>query len=160
MSRKNLFSDKKIGKRIKSVRQSKGLLQKEFVEPLGIKQAHLSSIEKGERAPSKTLFILMCLIYSINRKWLDTGEGEMFESDQSLDAILGKPSHIDSELLSNIIDVALEYLKKIKNNPKGMGKLVTVTYNSFVKNKWETDIDSVREKIYVALDIFSKGGLE
>ncbi|KPA19073.1 hypothetical protein MHK_000710, partial [Candidatus Magnetomorum sp. HK-1] len=51
MSRKNLFTDNKIGKRIKTVRKSKGLLQKEFVEPLGIKQAHLSSIEKCERAP-------------------------------------------------------------------------------------------------------------
>ncbi|KPA13986.1 hypothetical protein MHK_005804 [Candidatus Magnetomorum sp. HK-1] len=83
----------------------------------------------------------------------------MFESDQSIDAILDKPSFIDSELLANIVDVALEYLKKLKNNPKGMGKLISVTYNSFVKNKWERDIGSVREKIYVALDIFSKGGL-
>ncbi|KPA15891.1 hypothetical protein MHK_003904, partial [Candidatus Magnetomorum sp. HK-1] len=95
----------------------------------------------------------------LNNKWLETGEGEMFDTDQSIDAILNKPSNIDSELLSNIVDVAIEYLKKIKNNPKGLGKLISVTYNSFVKNKWDRDIDSVREKIYFALDIFSKGGL-
>ncbi|WP_282000997.1 LexA family protein [Geotalea uraniireducens] len=66
-----------IGRRIKALRQAKGLTQKEFSDSLGIVQGFLSSIERGKKSPSDTLLIALCHYYGINKEWLTTGRGEM-----------------------------------------------------------------------------------
>lgn len=64
-----------LGERIRKVRQSRGLTQKDFAESLGIAQGFLSSIERGRKAPSSTLLIAMTHLYQTDKKWLSSGEG-------------------------------------------------------------------------------------
>ena len=67
--------DVSMGGRIRQVRQSRDLTQKDFAESLGIAQGFLSSIEQGKKTPSTTLLIAMTHLYQINEQWLASGEG-------------------------------------------------------------------------------------
>lgn len=67
--------------RIKAVREAIGLSQQEFGERLGVGCDVISNIELN-RAPLKEPFMQrICEAYYINRHWLETGEGEMFDCD-------------------------------------------------------------------------------
>lgn len=75
------LSDNDICKRLKLVRKELNLTQGEFAKPLGINQSHISSIEKGDGKPSRTLLILISYHYSISQDWLFTGQGNIFQTD-------------------------------------------------------------------------------
>jgi repressor LexA len=66
------------GERVRTVRKSRKMTQKEFSATLGIVQGFLCSIEKGKKNPSETLMIALQHIYGINPDWLEDGTGEMF----------------------------------------------------------------------------------
>lgn len=66
-------TDVVIGGRIRQLRQSRGLTQKDFAESLGIAQGFLSSIERGRKVPSATLLIALTHRYQINEEWLSSG---------------------------------------------------------------------------------------
>jgi repressor LexA len=69
-------TDVSLGGRIRQVRQSRGLTQKEFADSLGIAQGYLSSVERGRKVPSATLLIAMTHLYQLDAQWLSTGEGD------------------------------------------------------------------------------------
>lgn len=78
-----IFSDNKhisatTGERIRTIRKSLKMTQKEFSTSLGIVQGFLCSIEKGKKTPSDTLIIALLHLYDINPDWLKYGTGEMF----------------------------------------------------------------------------------
>ena len=66
------------GERVRAVRKSRKMTQKEFSASLGIVQGFLCSIEKGKKSPSDTLLIALQHLYGINPAWLNDGNGEMF----------------------------------------------------------------------------------
>lgn len=67
-----------MGLRIKQIRLSKGMTQKDFSDSLGIVQGFLSALETGRKIPSETFVIALCKTYQVCRRWLLLGEGEMF----------------------------------------------------------------------------------
>jgi repressor LexA len=73
-------NDISIGARLKEIRLSKSLTQKEFANSLGIVQGFLSSLERGKKEPSDTLLIALFHLYEINPEWLQYGKGEMYSS--------------------------------------------------------------------------------
>ncbi len=79
MKTENNYSAIESGRRIKEIRQLKGLTQKEFADSLGIVQGFLSGLERGKKVPSDTLLIALCHLYEINEEWLNTGSGEMYK---------------------------------------------------------------------------------
>jgi len=66
-----------IGTRVKLIRQSRKMTQKEFSASLGIVQGFLCSVETGKKSPSDTLLIALQHLYGINPAWLQNGSGEM-----------------------------------------------------------------------------------
>lgn len=65
--------------RIKLVRKTLGLTQREFGEKMGVSRDVVGNIEY-RRVPPKKLFLQhMCQQYKVNEQWLETGEGEMFD---------------------------------------------------------------------------------
>jgi len=70
------FASPDIGLRIRRLRLSQGLTQKEFAAALGIVQGFLSAVESGKKKPSNTLIIALCQLHGIRREWLLSGEGE------------------------------------------------------------------------------------
>lgn len=66
-----------IGKRIRSVRQERGLSQQDLGKKIGIKASAVSMIESEKRNVSDQVILAICREYGINEEWLRTGVGEM-----------------------------------------------------------------------------------
>jgi len=66
-----------LGKNLKHIRKTLGLTQRQFAEPLGIKGSYISDIEKGKARPSESVIRLLEIKFRVNRKWLESGQGEM-----------------------------------------------------------------------------------
>ena len=89
---------KKIGARIKYFREEKQISQERFSESLGITQAHLSAIERGNRSPSISVLVkiidnlevtpndsLMDVVkagYSIKANWLSQNISHLPKKEQ------------------------------------------------------------------------------
>lgn len=69
-----------LQKRIKELRKSLGLSQREFGENLGISRNVVSNLEYGRVAPKALMIRHICQQYGVRKSWLLTGEGEMFEA--------------------------------------------------------------------------------
>lgn len=72
-------------KRIHAARKAKGLTLKQLGNIIGISESAVSNIERGRNKPSGSTLILLCEKLGINRAWLETGEGELFDKSEQLD---------------------------------------------------------------------------
>lgn len=64
--------------RIRKIRKHFNLTQTEFGEKIGVKGNTITGYENGLRAPSTAVITAICREFSVNEKWLRTGDGEMF----------------------------------------------------------------------------------
>ena len=62
-----------IFERLKYIRKTLNLTQKNFAKEIGMSQSGYSQIETGDK-----LIKPICLAFNIDENWLRTGEGEMF----------------------------------------------------------------------------------
>lgn len=67
-----------LGERLKQLRKELGLTQSAFAERIGSVQNTVTGYESGRRNPSAPVVSLICREFSVNERWLRTGEGEMF----------------------------------------------------------------------------------
>lgn len=76
-----------LGERIKLVRKSckPKLNQEEFAKSLGVSLQMIYTYEKDRVVPNDAFKMLLCRTYHVNDRWLESGEGEMF--NQQTDAI-------------------------------------------------------------------------
>lgn len=111
-----------IGERIRSLRKSQHINQQQFASIIGISQAHVSNIEKGQDNPSNKVLNVISAEFDINFNWLKTGEGEMWATTEppsheikenltQLKLYLDTLSAVDQEISSNLIAFIPELLK-------------------------------------------------
>ena len=67
-----------MDERIKELRMSVGLSQKEFGVRIGVSDTAVSKIERGERNPSEQTILSICREFNVNYAWIMEGLGEMF----------------------------------------------------------------------------------
>ncbi|MCH8886595.1 MAG: helix-turn-helix transcriptional regulator [SAR324 cluster bacterium] len=60
-----------------------GLKQSNFAEKLGISPAHVSKLLRGGNI-SLALIIAISSVFKVERRWLETGEGEMFQTPEGV----------------------------------------------------------------------------
>lgn len=76
-----------IGSRIRELRKSEHLTQKDFSSRLLVSQSYLSGVENGNEIPTSKLIKLICHEFGVNEEWLTTDQGEMYgavyENDRS-----------------------------------------------------------------------------
>lgn len=65
--------------RIKKIRTDNKLSMEKFGNKIGITKASVSRIESGENNPSEQTMILICKEFGINKNWLLTGKGDMYD---------------------------------------------------------------------------------
>ena len=99
--------------RIKLVREALHLSQREFGEKLGVSRDVISNLEYGRVEPKKLLLQHMCQQYKINERWLETGEGEMFEEGFEAEDKFDEALSIFKSLRPEFQDYALEQIKKL-----------------------------------------------
>ena len=71
---------KKIGTKIRELRESLGLTQAQMVESFKIGRANYSRIEKGEIFPNAEILHTLKTEFNVSLDWLITGEGRMYPS--------------------------------------------------------------------------------
>lgn len=64
--------------RIRELRKSLNLSQKEFAEKIGLKQNAISYMEKSGATVTEQNIKTICSQFNVNENWLRTGNGKMF----------------------------------------------------------------------------------
>ncbi|RXI58960.1 XRE family transcriptional regulator [Clostridium tetani] len=64
--------------RIRQLRKTEGLTQKDFGKRIHLSQTHLSSMEKGIREITERTIDDISKEFRVNKNWLLYGEGEMY----------------------------------------------------------------------------------
>lgn len=70
--------------RIKRIRKEEKLTQKEFADKIGMSRVGLQKLESGENSPREQTLRVICSEFHVNRRWLETGEGEMHEESDGI----------------------------------------------------------------------------
>lgn len=120
-----------MNKRIKKLRKELDLTQTVFAERIGMKQNSIALIESGKRNISDYALRVICREFNVNKDWLYTGEGNMFNPDPSseLDALakrygltdgtrilIEKFAKLKPEHQDIVIKFILEAAEALKNN--------------------------------------------
>ena len=67
-----------MNKRIRELRKTLNLSQKEFADKIGLKQNAISYMEKDGSTVTEQNIKTICSQFSVNENWLRTGDGKMF----------------------------------------------------------------------------------
>jgi transcriptional regulator with XRE-family HTH domain len=92
------MADSSINERMKAVRKAAGLSQKDFAEGIFLSHSFYSKIEAGSRKGNERVYELISNKYKINKDWLITGRGDMFNEyapDIELDELVGVIKQLD-----------------------------------------------------------------
>ena len=78
-----------MNERIRKLRRTLDLTQKEFGDRIGVKGNTIATYEGGRNEPIDSVISLICREFNVNEEWLRTGKGEMFAPAPSsaLDAL-------------------------------------------------------------------------
>ncbi|MCL2138220.1 MAG: helix-turn-helix domain-containing protein [Treponema sp.] len=71
-----------INDRIKETRNTLNMSQREFAKAVYVSNGYLSEIETGHKEANNRLIHLISSAFSVNKHWLLTGKGRMFNSTQ------------------------------------------------------------------------------
>lgn len=74
-----------ISERFKQLRYELGKSQTEFGAGIGVSRSVINNIERGVTEPSDVFLNHLCVVYNVNRAWMETGEGELFDKSEQLD---------------------------------------------------------------------------
>ena len=74
-----------ISERFKQLRAELGKSQTEFGAGIGVSRSVINNIERGVTEPSDVFLNHICVVYNVNREWLETGDGELFDKSEQLD---------------------------------------------------------------------------
>lgn len=97
-----------FGRRLKQIRSTLSISQKDFAEKLDVSAAFVSAIEAEKSLPAFGFLLKMIEQYSINPSWLLLGKGSIFQED----FVIGESGRIDlSELDEDVLEL-LTYFKK------------------------------------------------
>ena len=69
-----------MNERIKLLRIDQKMTQEQFADALSIKRNTVASYEIGKTGVSDRVLDLICIKFNVNRRWLLTGEGEMYNA--------------------------------------------------------------------------------
>lgn len=91
--------------RIRELRKSLNLSQKEFAGKIGLKQNAISYMEKNGSTVTEQNIKTICSQFDVNEHWLRTGSGEMFLQNQ-------KKQKEFFDIFDNLSPILQDYLIK------------------------------------------------
>ena len=100
-----------MNERILILRKTLDLTQEEFSSKIGIERSTLSGIENYNATITERTILLICSVFKVNRNWLETGEGEMFEDFNPIyDEFFKIYNSLKTPLQDFLLDVAISLL--------------------------------------------------
>jgi transcriptional regulator with XRE-family HTH domain len=100
-----------INERIKEIRQQLNKSQREFAKAIYVSYGYLSEIETGQKDANDRLVHLISSAFSVNKHWLLTGEGRMFNSTP--EEKLEKVTSLFNELYPEYQDFVLRQIDEL-----------------------------------------------
>lgn len=97
--------------RIKLVREKLNLTREQFGKKLGLAKETIYDIEMKGNTVLERNVIAICAVYKVNRKWLETGEGDMFSPERQLGEIEKLFELLKPEFQELVVAQAKEVLK-------------------------------------------------
>jgi transcriptional regulator with XRE-family HTH domain len=110
--------------RLKAVRNTLNLPQKVFAQNVFISASYYACIESGHRKIKDSFLDSVCKIYNVNKNWLLTGKGGMFDKDPpdvKLDELTGIFKRLNGYFQGYILDQIRNLDKIQKNEQKRKG---------------------------------------
>jgi len=100
-----------VNERIKEIRQQLNKSQREFAKAIYVSYGYLSEIETGQKEANDRLIHLISSAFSVNKHWLLTGEGRMFNStpEEKLERVTG----LFNELYPEFQDFVLRQIDEL-----------------------------------------------
>ena len=100
-----------VNERIKEIRHALNKSQREFAKLVYVSNGYLSEIETGHKDVNDRLVHLISNAFSVNKHWLLTGEGRMFNStpEEKLERI----SSLFNELYPEYQDFVLRQIDEL-----------------------------------------------
>jgi len=71
-----------INERIKAARKHFGMSQRDFADGIYLSHSFFAKIETGDRKGNRRVYELISHRYKVNKKWLLSGKGTMFDESQ------------------------------------------------------------------------------
>lgn len=90
---------------LKKLREELNLSAQKLADKLGVSQGSITQYELGKREPNYNFILQLNIKLNVNLNWFCTGEGEMFNAQQS-------PSAIDKD---EVIKIVEDYLIRRDN---------------------------------------------
>jgi transcriptional regulator with XRE-family HTH domain len=69
-----------LNERLKNIRKTLNLTQKSFAKGIFISTSYYAGIEAGHRQVLDKTIDSVCKVYNVNKDWILTGKGEMFDT--------------------------------------------------------------------------------
>jgi len=113
-----------VTERLKAVRHTLDVSQKVFAKSIFISASHYTCIESGHRNIKDTIIDSICKAYNVNKDWLLTGKGGMFDvepPDVKLDELIGIFKRLNEHFQGYILD-QVRHLDSIQKNENKVKK--------------------------------------
>jgi len=77
--------------RLALVRKTMKMTQREFAENISVATGFVAAMEIGDRKVNPRTMKLVSSLFNVNLQWLETGEGEMFytENEREIEEFIG-----------------------------------------------------------------------
>ena len=96
--------------RILRIRKESKMSQDAFAEKLGLSKNFIWMLEKGERVPSERTIADICREFNINKEWLLTGNGDMYDMpEDETAAIVSELLEEDNPFYELIVGIMKTY---------------------------------------------------
>lgn len=115
-----------INERILSIRKSLSLSRAAFGQALGVSGDVIKNLDYNLTEPKPAFIELICRTYNVNRTWLETGEGNMFNDltrDEEIAGYIGSVLADEDDSFQKRLISALS--KMTVEEWEVLGKLIT-----------------------------------
>ncbi len=100
-----------MGGRLHLLRKQFNLTQQQFANRLNVVRANIGRYESGACMPSGAVVELICREFNVSRRWLETGEGDMFqplERQEAIKQLTDKIFEAPSDTLSAFVNAVTQ----------------------------------------------------
>lgn len=111
--------------RIKKIRKDADLTQEKFAERLGIKRNTVATYETGKSEPMDNIIVSICREFNVNKDWLLTGKGDMYDvPEDEVAAVVSDLLEESNPFYDIIISIMKSYKKLDDKSQAALNSLI------------------------------------
>ena len=142
--------------RMKLVRKTLKMNQRDFGKMIGLTQTSLSMIEVGTNILTEKNIKLICATFNVREEWLREGQGKMFNDSPYVKEICDVLGDLTPETQKSLLVIAKELLRveqkhkeseKISENNEIKEQVEILTDEEIRKNGKNSDLQKICEEI-------------